>query len=126
MRKAKRETGASGDLFAPAASPPNSEVAEVLASMGGCRIERIVSFAHQSPPGFWYDQPGAEWVALLAGKAEIAFADGRRHELAAGNWLLISAHERHRVAWTSAEPAAVWLAVHLPPAEGWRPEPAAL
>ncbi len=106
--------GETGNLFASAASRPPGEEAEVLASAGGCRVERIVSRDHASPPGFWYDQPQAEWVALLAGEAELEFANGRRQRLAPGAWVLIGAHERHRVAWTSAEPPAVWLAVHLP------------
>ena len=37
------------------------------------RIERIVSRGHASPPNFWYDQPQAEWVIVLAGSAAIAF-----------------------------------------------------
>ena len=35
----------------------------------GIRIERIVSRGHTSPPDFWYDQPQAEWVIVLAGSA---------------------------------------------------------
>lgn len=37
------------------------------------RIERIVSHGHASPPGFWYDQEEAEWVAVLSGEAVLEF-----------------------------------------------------
>ena len=39
----------------------------------GFRIERIVSQAHCSPPGFWYDQDEHEWVIVLEGTAAIQF-----------------------------------------------------
>ena len=52
---------------------------------------------------------------LLAGRATLLFEGGRRVEFAPGDWLLIRAHERHRVEATSADPPCVWLAVHLPP-----------
>ena len=79
------------------------------------RLERIVSTGQSTPPGTWYDQPGDEWVALLAGRATLRFEDGGLVELAPGDWLLIPAHERHRVEATSAEPPCVWLAVHAAP-----------
>ena len=105
-----------GNLFAPAAVPSGAERVDVLLRRPGARVERIVSAGHAGTPGEWYDQPGDEWVALLAGAATLLFADGARVALAPGDWLLIPAHARHRVAFTSAEPPCVWLAVHLPPA----------
>ena len=85
-----------------------------LAAGAEVRIERIVSCGQASPPGFWYDQDGAEWVALLQGGAAVEFADGRRVRLRPGDHLTIAAHARHRVAWTSSDPPAIWLAVHYP------------
>src|SRR5205807_9641811 len=81
----------------------------------GLRIERIVSLAQESPPGFWYDQPQAEWVLLLAGAARLRFADeDEERALGPGDWVHIAAHRRHRVAWTDPEHPTVWLAVfHL-------------
>jgi cupin 2 domain-containing protein len=77
------------------------------------RIERIVSVAHASPPGFWYDSEEGEWVMLLAGAAELRFEEGdRRVTLASGDHLYIGPHERHRVEWTHPGVETVWLAVY--------------
>jgi len=92
--------------------PAGGESAEALIPDKGVLIERIVSNGHVSPAGFWYDQERDEWVVLLQGQAEVAFADGRREKLASGDWLFIPAHERHRIESTSAEPPCLWLAVH--------------
>ena len=64
-------------------------------------------------PGFWYAQPDDEWVLLAQGSAELEFGDGRHQALAPGDWLLIPAGCRHRVAATG--PDTVWLAVHAGP-----------
>jgi len=90
----------------------DEEISEDLIPDRGVRIERIVSTGQSSPPGFWYDQPRDEWVALLQGRAILAFEDGRRRELVAGDWVLIPARERHRVEETSTAPPCIWLAVH--------------
>lgn len=92
--------------------PAGGESAEALIPDKGVLIERIVSNGHVSAADFWYDQDRDEWVALLQGQAEIGFADGRRKTLCAGDWLLIPAHDRHQVRWTSADPPCIWLAVH--------------
>lgn len=105
-----------GNLFVHAAAPDGAERVDELLRRGGARVERIVSCGHAGAPGEWYDQPGDEWVALLAGTALLELASGERIALAPGDWLLLPAHARHRVAATSAEPPCVWLAVHLPPA----------
>ena len=66
------------------------------------RIERIVSRGHCSPDGFWYDQDQAEWVLVLKGAAHIQFED-RVLELRPGDFANISAHQKHRVAWTTPD-----------------------
>jgi cupin 2 domain-containing protein len=109
-----------GTLFDPAAARPEREVVDALLDRPGARIERIVSTGQATPAGQWYDQPGDEWVALLAGRATLRFDDGTLVELSPGDWLLIPANARHRVEATSADPPCVWLAVHLE-----RQEPAA-
>lgn len=82
-----------------------------LLSRPGLRIERIVSNGQVSPPGFWYDQPQAEWVLLLQGEARISFEDeAAPRQLRAGDFLDIAAHRRHRVESTAAD--TLWLAVH--------------
>ena len=104
---------ASGNLFARIPAQLTQEEITTLISSPAVRIERIVSRGQASPPGFWYDQPQDEWVIVLAGRAELAFADdGTTMRMAAGDYVHIPAHRRHRVAWTDQAQATVWLAVH--------------
>ena len=103
----------SGNLFAgiPETLRPNSSPRCWPAP--NVRIERIVSRGHASPPGFWYDQPQAEWVIVLAGSAAIAFdGEASPRTLKSGDHLHIPAHTRHRVVSTDAGEPTVWLAVH--------------
>ena len=93
----------------PAALP--EELTTVLQEGPGVRIERIVSHGHSSPPGFWYDQPEDEWVLVLQGATRLEFED-RIVEMGPGDYLNISAHEKHRVAWTTPDEPTIWLAVH--------------
>ena len=75
-------------------------------------VERIVSAGHSTPPGEWLEQDRDEWVVVLAGEAELAYAGGSRLRLRAGDYVLIPAGERHRVESTRVDPPCVWLAVH--------------
>ncbi|HEY4922527.1 MAG TPA: cupin domain-containing protein, partial [Xanthobacteraceae bacterium] len=107
---------ASGNLFADIPAQLVQEAITTLASSPALRIERIVSRGQASPPGFWYDQPQDEWVIVLAGCAELAFADdGATMRMAPGDYVRIPAHRRHRVTWTDPAQATVWLAVHYGP-----------
>lgn len=106
-----------GNLFAAIPDHLGLEQVIGLVSGPGIRIERIVSTGQASPPDFWYDQDWAEWVVLLSGSAAVTFeSEPVPRVLAPGDHLHIPPHARHRVEWTSASPAAVWLAVH------WRAE----
>jgi cupin 2 domain-containing protein len=88
------------------------ELVDLLAANGQVRIERIVSRGHASPPDFWYDQQQDEFVLLLQGQAELELLDPQeRLFLQAGDYLLIPAHRKHRVALTSSEVDCIWLAV---------------
>lgn len=88
------------------------ELIEILAEGLGVRIEKIVSTAHASPSGFWYDQEQAEWVVVLKGDAKLLFdGDDEPVEMKPGDYVLIPAHRKHRVEWTSDEEPTVWLAV---------------
>ena len=103
-------TVASGNLLADLPSIAPEERFETLFATPVCRVERIVSFGHASPPGFWYEQGEDEWVVLLVGCAVLAFADGHVLALRAGDWVSLPARCRHRVESVSQD--AVWLAVH--------------
>jgi len=97
-----------GDL--PASLP--EELVEVLVESPHVRIERIVSTGHASPAGYWYDQEQSEWVVVLRGEARLLFeGDGEPMHLVPGDHVLIPAHRKHRVEWTTPEEPTVWLAV---------------
>jgi cupin 2 domain-containing protein len=99
------------NLFAGLPADGSAEQIVGLLSRPGLRIERIVSTGQSSPPGFWYDQPQAEWVLLLQGEAELAFEDEPApRRLKAGDFVDIAPHRRHRVVSTAA--LTLWLAVH--------------
>lgn len=102
----------STNLFADLPGSLAAEGLERLAAAPGMWIERIVSRGQASPPEFWYDQEQTEFVVLLAGSARLEFADGTARDLVPGDWITLPPHRRHRVAATSREPPAVWLAVH--------------
>lgn len=90
------------------------EIIETLAESDAVRIERIVSNGQATPEGDWYDQAWDEWVLLLAGSAGLLFeGEDAPRMLAAGDYFLIPAHCRHRVAWTDRHRQTIWLAVHM-------------
>ena len=90
------------------------EVVESLVEAKNVRIERIVSNGQATPDGYWYDQEQDEWVLLLSGSAGLLMEgeDGPRI-LGPGDYLMIPAHCRHRVAWTDPGERTIWLAVHM-------------
>lgn len=101
------------NLYADLPDSSSAESFATLAHEHGVRIERIVSHGHASPPGYWYDQPQREWVMVLSGAARLRFEDeSHARELAAGDWVDIAAHRRHRVEWTAPDAPTLWLAVH--------------
>lgn len=91
---------------------PDQEIFEALVPDQGVLIERIISSGQATPENQWFDQERDEWVVLLQGEAEIGWENGRHLKLLAGDWLLIPAHDRHRVLGTSSDPPCIWLAVH--------------
>ena len=101
-----------GNLLRELPEASGGEVIDTLVAAPGLRIERIVSHGEASPPGFWYDQPQAEFVVLLEGAAQLRFADEPTARiLGPGDCLAIAAHRRHRVEWTDPARPTVWLAV---------------
>jgi cupin 2 domain-containing protein len=91
---------------------PSEEIFEPLLKNSRVLIERIISTGQTTPVGEWYDQPRDEWVVLLQGEAKLGFEDGSTIDLHSGDYLLIPAHQKHRVEYTSTNPPCVWLAVH--------------
>ena len=102
-----------GSLHKGTEPEQGAESSMELARTGGARVERIASRAVTN--GAWYEQAWAEFVLLVAGSAVLEFADGTTHELKPGDWALLPAQCRHRVAWTDPALETLWLAVHLPP-----------
>ena len=106
------------NLFHPLPDATQGECFDELLSRPGCRIERIVSHAQVSPPGFWYDQDWDEWVLLLAGEAVLGFENAPasrywRVKLGVGDHVFIPQGQRHRVESTDPNGATIWLAVHI-------------
>ncbi len=92
---------------------PPEELLESLVEKDHVLIERIISTGQTTPSGEWYDQERDEWVILLQGEAILSYADGTQVQLKAGDYLFIPAHQKHRVEYTSYNPACIWLAIHL-------------
>jgi cupin 2 domain-containing protein len=99
------------NIFAGASAGTGKEDFLMLFESNAVKIERIVSHAHSSPAGFWYDQPHNEWVMLVRGGAILEFADGELVKLKEGDYLAIPPHVKHRIRETELE--TIWLAVHV-------------
>ncbi len=98
-------------LFAVSHLSPGQEDFGVLLQTSSFRLEQITSYSAASPPNFWYDQPEHEWVVLVRGSATLQFEPDEMLPLQAGDYLIIPAHQKHRVEQTSED--AVWLAIHF-------------
>ena len=89
-----------------------AEIFEPLVDSENVTIERIISKGHSSPDSGWYDQDKNEWVIVLKGKAVLAFTDGSSTTLKAGDYINITAHQKHKVSWTDPDTETIWLAIH--------------
>lgn len=101
-----------GNIYADIPADLPQEFLETLAKGSDLRIERIVSRGHATPGDDWYEQDREEFVLLLRGSAVLEFEDGREAPLEPGDWLVIPAHSRHRVAKTDPQDDSIWLCVH--------------
>ncbi len=99
------------NIFTLPSELPTEELFESLIETDRLKIERIISTGQTTPPGEWYDQERDEWVMLLQGEAKLAYENDRIVTLKAGDYLLIRAHQKHRVEYTSSNPPCIWLAV---------------
>ena len=102
------------NIFSNIPSDLSKELFEDILKTDCFKMERIISNEHSSPEGFWYDQDQDEWVIVLKGSAALLFkGESQSIELSAGDYILIKAHQHHRVEWTAKD--TVWLAILFPP-----------
>ena len=99
------------NIFELPSKLPQHELLKTLLKDDKVTIERIVSTGQVTPPGKWYDQERDEWLIVLQGEGELSYDDGSRIKLGVGDYLLIQAHQKHRVEYTSIEPPCIWLTV---------------
>lgn len=104
-----------GNIFENIPATLSEEKFENLLARKNLKIERIVSEGHCTPSGEWYEQTWDEWVLLLEGKAILAYEDGHKQKLQAGDYVFIPAQTRHRVEWTQPNSSSIWLAIHFLP-----------
>lgn len=106
---------ATRNLYDPIRAEKGREAFETLLQTDDFRLERIVSEGQATPKGEWFDQEQDEWVVLLRGSAGLLI-EGKAETivLGPGDYLLLPAHQRHRVEWTSENEKTYWLALHYP------------
>lgn len=97
------------NIFADVPGTLPEELVQTLLAAPGLRIERIVSRGQASPPGNWYEQTENEWVLLIQGSAKLNL-EGGVIELRPGDYLNLTAGQRHRVEWTTPDEPTIWLA----------------
>ena len=109
----KKGTPAKGTLFEGIPAELPEEIFDTICSAEGVKIERIVSRGHASPEGFWYNQERSEFILIVQGSAGLKIENERDFVvLKTGDYLIISAHVKHRVEWTDPACDTIWLAVH--------------
>lgn len=100
-----------GNIFSIPETGSTEEIFNLLLKGHNIKIEQIISSGQISPAAGWYDQKDNEWVLLLEGRAKLEFENKRIITLKKGDYILIPAHCRHKVIYTSARPKCIWLAV---------------
>ena len=94
------------NLFDDSYKSSQEEVMDILCESENVRIEKIISTGQVSDS--WYDQDENEWVSVIEGSGKLLFED-REIILNKGDSILIKAHEKHKVNFTS-DPC-IWLCV---------------
>lgn len=105
-------TNETKNIFAEIPGTLPEEVFEKITEGKDFFVERIISDGHISPPNFWYDQETNEFVMLMSGSAKILYDDGSSFSLSPGDYLIIPAHQKHRVEETDKTRKTIWLAIH--------------
>lgn len=100
-----------GNIFSNSVINSKEEIFNTIFLGKNINIEQIISSGQTSPETGWYDQQQNEWIILLEGEAKIEFDDHKIKHLQKGDYLLIPAHCKHKVTYTSALPKCIWLAV---------------
>lgn len=100
------------NIFGNIPSKIKEELFEKIIDKENFLLERIISEGHATPENFWYDQEKNEFVMLLSGNAELTYDDGKKFNLLPGDYLIIPAHQKHRVEKTSDKEKTIWLALH--------------
>jgi cupin 2 domain-containing protein len=104
----------SGNLLADLPVDLPEEQFDPLLDRDGLTLARIVSTGQSTPNGDWYDQERDEWVLVMKGRAGLRFEDEDSvREMGPGDHVMIPAHARHRVEWTSETEPTVWLVLHV-------------
>jgi cupin 2 domain-containing protein len=101
------------NIFSSIPEDLKDEVFQSIIKNDKLKLERIISYAHKTPEGEWYDQEWDEWVLLIKGAAGLLIEGEDELELQTGDYILLPAHKRHRVTWTAADEETVWLALHF-------------
>lgn len=100
------------NIFESIKNNSEAEIFEIIAETKNFKLERIVSLGQNTPIGEWLFQDKDEWVILLSGRACLKFENQEEIVLNSGDFINIPANIRHRVEWTDANQASVWLALH--------------
>lgn len=107
----KNMVSTEGNIFSIPETGSTEEIFNLLFKGHNIKIEQIISTGQVSPAEGWYDQNEHEWVLLLEGRAKLEFENNIIKTLKKGDYLLIPAHCRHKVIYTSTRPKCIWLAV---------------
>ncbi len=103
----------TGNFFNSINLKSNKEQFTELIKGRSFTAEKIVSNGFKSPDNKWMSEDNDEWVMLLKGRAKLEFEEGVVINLKAGDYLLIPAHTKHRVIYTSKKPFCYWLAIYF-------------
>lgn len=99
------------NIFSDLPASLEQEVFEDILNRENIRIERIISQGHSAPETGWFDQDENEWVIVLTGSASLLFEGENEIKLSEGDYLMVPAHQRHKVLKTDPEQPTIWLAI---------------
>jgi cupin 2 domain-containing protein len=95
-----------GRLRPATEAPATGEWTGAITSVAGAAVSQILSGTLSGPAD--YDQEHDEWALVVTGGA-VLVVEGERLELGPGDWVVLPAHVRHRLAET--RPGTSWVTV---------------